>query len=167
MGRTMRPGKSRESGFTLIAVMAALLLLGLASQGVMQVVSQQALREREARLIRVGQAYQRAIGSYYESSPGRVKRWPPSLNDLLDDRRFVGIRRHLRELYEDPIARSAVWGTVRALDGGIAGVYSLAEGRPIQSAAGAAWPVPVQQAQRYSDWLFVYQPPGDRVMESQ
>lgn len=159
----MRRGDGRQGGFTLVVVLVALFLLALASEAVMRVVSQQAQREREERLLQVGQAYQRAIGTYYESSPGSVKQWPRVLDDLVDDRRFVGIRRHLRELYADPVARSAAWGLIREPDGGISGVYSLAEGQPLLEAAGAHWADPVLQARRFADWRFAYRPVSGQV----
>jgi type II secretory pathway pseudopilin PulG len=147
-----------QRGFTLLAVMAAMLLLALGSQKVMWIVSQQAQREREAELLHIGAAFAQAIGTYYESSPGTVKRWPANLNDLVEDKRFVGIRRHVRQVYIDPITRAEDWGLVRASDGGIAGVYSLSNAAPIRSGALMAGGVSLSAASRYTDWQFVYQP---------
>jgi type II secretory pathway pseudopilin PulG len=141
----MRAGDGQR-GFTLIAVLAAMMLVALALQGVMAVVSQQAQREREAELQRVGTAIAQAIGSYYRSSPGSVKNWPQSLEDLTGDRRFVDARRYLREVYADPIARTANWGIVRAPDGGIAGVFSQSTDTSLRGDG------------RYSDWKFVFSP---------
>jgi type II secretory pathway pseudopilin PulG len=159
----MHPGKKRaqQHGFTLLAVLAAMFLLGLATQGVMTWVSHEVRREREARLLEVGQSYVQAIGSYYEASPGVVKQWPMSLDDLTDDKRFVGIRRHLRKLYPDPIRRSREWGLVTVGDGGgIAGVYSRSEEQPLRSVALDLGGLVLDPAQRYSDWKFVYRPPA-------
>lgn len=160
----MPTGKRRSSstqtrGFTLVAVLAAMFFLALGTQKVMVVVSQQAQRDREAELLHTGAAFARAIGDYYESSPGSVKRWPRSLNDLTDDARFVGIRRHIRQVYPDPIARSLDWGVVTASDGGIQGVYSRSEAAPIRSGGVELMGLSLSAARRYSDWQFVYQPP--------
>jgi type II secretory pathway pseudopilin PulG len=152
------PMASAERGFTLLAVMAAMFMLALGTQRVMSVVSQQAHREREAELLQIGAAFAQAIGAYYESSPGTVKRWPMSLKDLEDDKRFVGIRRHVRQVYMDPITRSENWGLVRANDGGIAGVYSLSDAVPIRSGALTVGDVRLPAASRYADWQFVYEP---------
>jgi type II secretory pathway pseudopilin PulG len=155
------PTPIRQHGFTLVAVLAALFLLALASQKVMSVVSQQAQREREAELLRIGAAYQAAIGAYHDQSPGSVKRWPPTLEALLDDRRFVTLQRHLRRLYADPITRTNTWGLVPAPDGGIAGVYSLSEDRPIRTGGTElAW-LGLAEADRYSDWKFVHRPAAE------
>lgn len=147
-----------QRGFTLVAALAALFLLALATQKVMTVVSQQAQREREAELLRIGAAYVAAIGAYYERSPGSVKRWPPSLEALTDDRRFVTLQRHLRQPYADPITRGGDWGMVLAPDGGVVGVYSQSEEKPIRTAGEALQSLGLAEAQRYSDWKFVYQP---------
>jgi len=144
----------------MAAVLAAMLVLALATQSVMSYVSQQDLREREAGLLRIGQAYAQAIGAYYESSPGQLKRWPRTLEDLTDDKRFVGIRRHIREAYPDPMTRSANWGLVMSGDGGIAGVHSLSTAQPIRSAALELDTLELPAASRYADWQFVYTPPA-------
>jgi len=151
-----------QNGFTLLAVIAALLLLALASNGVLTYVSQQALREREAELLRVGELYAQAIGTYYEASPGGVKRWPRTLEDLVEDQRFVGIKRHLRQIYADPMTRSINWGLVIASDGGLTGVYSRSEAQPIRSAAIELGALTLSPARRYADWQFVYQPASTR-----
>lgn len=147
-----------QRGFTLLAVMAAMFILALATQKVMYVVSQQAQREREAELLQIGAAFAQAIGTYYESSPGTVKRWPMSLKELEDDNRFVSTRRHVRQVYIDPITRAEGWGLVRTSDGGITGVYSLSDAAPIRSGALIAGRVSLPAASRYADWQFVYQP---------
>lgn len=157
--RSGRPGRPRQDGFTLLALLAGMVVLALATQAVMFNLSQQAQREREEELLRIGRAYVTAIRDYYEQSPGVVKRWPPTLADLQDDRRFVGMRRHMREAYADPVARSTDWGLVRGEDGGIQGVYSLSERATIRTTAIDLGVVTVGPAERYADWRFVYQPP--------
>lgn len=147
-----------EQGFTLVAVLAAMFLLALATQQVMGVVSQQAQREREAELLRIGAEIVRAIGIYHERSPGSIKHWPPSLEALTDDRRFVSLQRPLRRVYADPITRSHDWGLVPAPGGGIAGVYSKSEMTPIRMAGAELTELGLGAAQRYSDWRFVYNP---------
>lgn len=149
---------ARQQGFTYIAVLVAMLMLSLATQGVMTYVSQQAQREREAELLRIGQTFVQAIGAYYEASPGRVKRWPVALEDLLEDRRLVTVRRYLRDIHPDPITRSKDWGIIVAADGGIAGVYSRSDAAPIRTAAIDLGELTLNPARRYYDWKFVYQP---------
>ena len=148
-----------QRGFTMVAVLAAMFLLALGTQAVMTVVSQQAQRDREAELLQIGAAFAQAIGAYYESSPGSVKRWPQSLEDLADDKRFVGIHRHIRQVYLDPITRSTNWGLLRTSDGAIYGVYSLSDAAPIRSGGVEIGNLNLAPASRYADWQFVYQTP--------
>lgn len=163
----MRAGKpfrqshsfARQGGFTFAAVLAATALLALATNVVVFYVSQQAQREREADLLDIGQAYMSAIGSYYELSPGNLKRWPKSFEELLEDKRFVTIKRHLRKAYPDPVARSSNWGIVQSEDGGIAGVYSMAEASPLRTGPVELEGTTLPAAQNYADWKFVYKPP--------
>lgn len=154
----MRPGSAplRQRGFALVAVLAAVLLLGLGCERVMTVVSLEARRMREAELLRVGDAYAEAIRSYHRQGPGATRRWPPTVAELLDDRRFVQVKRHLREPYADPLT-GGEWGIVPAPDGGIAGVYSRSTERPVRAAAQQLVATQLPVARRYADWLFVPQ----------
>lgn len=151
-------GLHAQRGFTYIAVLVAMLMLSLATQGVMTYVSQQAQREREAALLRIGQIYVQAIGAYYEATPGSVKRWPRSLEDLLEDRRLVSIKRHIREVYPDPITRLPDWEPIVGLGGGISGVRSRSGATPIRSGVLELDGLTLGPAGRYADWQFVYQP---------
>ena len=159
----MRPGnlkpRCKTQGFVFIAVLASMFILALSTQAVMGYVSEQARRERESELIAVGEAYARAIGSYYLSSPGTIKAYPISVEDLLEDRRFVGIKRHLRQFYADPITRTTNWGWIRAKDGGLAGVYSTSTQNPLQTARIETTEISLGPANRYSDWQFVFKAP--------
>lgn len=147
-----------EQGFTLLAVLAAMFLLALTTQQVMVVLSQQAQREREAELLDIGGEFVRAIGSYYERSPGATKDWPPTLEALTNDRRFVTLQRHLRRVYPDPITRSYDWGIVPAPGGGVAGVYSKSDAQPIRAVGAELNDLGLVPAQRYRDWKFLYTP---------
>jgi type II secretory pathway pseudopilin PulG len=145
-----------QYGFTYLILLLAMTLLALATQGVMTYASQQAQRVQEADLIHIGETYQRAIAAYYESSPGKTKQWPRQLQDLLEDRRHVSTKRHLRSLYSDPVTR-AEWGLLYAADGGISGVHSKSD-KPTISTRGIPTKASPRSSQRYSDWHFVYQP---------
>jgi type II secretory pathway pseudopilin PulG len=157
-GRSKYIAARHQEGFTFVAVLAAMLLIGLGTQKVMFTVSQQSQRDREAELIKVGTEMAQAIGAYYESSPGTVKRWPVNLQDLTDDKRFVAIRRHLRRVYLDPMTRGEPWGLVRNQDGGIRGVYSQSDASPIRSVITDIPGMNLSAAKQYADWKFIYTP---------
>ncbi len=128
MDRTMPRGK-KVHGFTFIAVLAAMLLLALATQGVMVVVSTQAQRMRTEESARIVALYAQAIQSYYEATPGVRKQYPERLEELLLDKRQVSVQRHLRRLYANPLqprasAQGDGWTLQRDAQGRIHAVIS-------------------------------------------
>jgi type II secretory pathway pseudopilin PulG len=143
-----------DRGFIYVWVLAlvAVLAVGLAAIGTLW--SQEAKRERESELLRIGALYAGAIERYHRMSPGSVKHYPPSLDALLVDPRFVGTVRHLRMLYADPITSDARWGEVRAADGGIRGVYSRSTEAPLRTVSMDLGVTVLPPASRYAEWQF-------------
>jgi type II secretory pathway pseudopilin PulG len=155
---TLRSRAQTQSGFAYIAVLAMLLLVALGTQSVVTYASQQAQREREEALLHIGAAYTRAIGAYYTASPGSIKRWPKSLEELLEDKRLVYVQRHLRELYPDPITKQFDWELVLAADGGIQGIRSRSTATPLRTGSVELNDIALPPAKSYSDWSFVFSP---------
>jgi type II secretory pathway pseudopilin PulG len=115
-----------QRGFTFLGVLLAIALLGTGMMAASEVWVTTARRQRMEQLEWVGQQYVQAIGSYYENSPGLTKAYPKTLQDLLEDRRFAFVRRHLRQVYVNPFSGAADWELVMAPGGGIRGVrYTL------------------------------------------
>lgn len=155
--RTSPAGKTRTSqgGFTYAAVLAAVVIVGIAAEIAHLSTTRIVQAERETELLFRGQAYQRAIASYHRANGV----YPRALEDLLDDRRSPA-RRHIRALYPDPMAREAGagWRLVRSADGGIGGVASGSGDRPLKA---AHFPVGLEGfagAAAYSEWVFEYVP---------
>jgi type II secretory pathway pseudopilin PulG len=150
----MRAGKDRaQGGFTYIGVRFLITLLGLGLAGTGEAWSVASRRAREKELLWVGNQYARAIRSYYMQSPG-VRQFPSQLEDLLEDRRFPEPRRHLRQLYADPISHER-FDVVLAEDGRIGGVRSHSDGTPMKQ---DNFPVKFRDfkgSTHYSDWLFI------------
>jgi type II secretory pathway pseudopilin PulG len=146
-----------QRGFTYLTVLfiVAILLGGLAMVGEMWETA--AKREKETQLLFVGNQYRRAIARFYEGTPGGVKRYPRTLEELLKDPRQPGTQRFLRRLYPDPFG-AAEWGIVKAPDGGVAGVNSLSEEKPLKIAHFKLRDAGFDGMQRYADWKFVYSP---------
>ncbi|HEX8990018.1 MAG TPA: type II secretion system protein, partial [Rhodocyclaceae bacterium] len=146
---------AKQGGFTYLGLLFAVALAGvaLAATGVVWSVERQ--REREAELLFVGEQFRDAIASYYERSPGLVKRYPAKLEDLLKDDRFPNVQRHLRQIYADPVRGKREWGIVPAPEGGIMGVFSLATAKPIKQAGFAPQLAGLENKRRYADWQFV------------
>jgi type II secretory pathway pseudopilin PulG len=145
-------------GFTYVWVLAMLAAMSIGLATVGPLWAEEAQRQREDELLRVGRLYADAIANYRRISPGSGKRYPARLEELLLDTRFVGTVRHLRTLYPDPASRGQAWGLVRAADGGIQGVYSVSAAVPLRRTTVELGAIRLAPAQRYSDWLFVAPP---------
>ena len=92
-----------SGGFTYIALLAAIVIIGITLGSATKYWSHIALREKEKELLWRGNQYRNAIESYYRSNrPGRQPMYPPRIDALLKDSRWVN-RRHLRKKYVDPM----------------------------------------------------------------
>ncbi|MBB2487004.1 type II secretion system protein [Mitsuaria sp. WAJ17] len=123
-----------QRGFTYLGVLLAVALIGLGLSLASEVWSTTARRQRQVQLEWVGQQYVQAIGSYYESTPGRVKAFPKSIEDLLDDKRVPFARRHLRQPYPNPLSGRLEWELIRTPDGGFRCVGPLRSNDELHSA---------------------------------
>jgi type II secretory pathway pseudopilin PulG len=139
-------------------VLFALTIFGLGLAALGESWSAASHRDREAELIDVGAAFVRAIGTFYSQSPGAVKTYPQSLEDLVEDHRFVGTARHLRRVYRDPVSGRVEWGLVKDANGGIRGVYSLSDKQTLRSRPLQVPDAALISGGRYADWKFVYEP---------
>jgi type II secretory pathway pseudopilin PulG len=146
---------SRQDGFTLIGLLFLVAGLGVAMAALGTVWHTHAQREKEAELLFIGGEYARAIASYQRMTPGAEKKYPPNLEALLADARFPNTVRHLRRLYRDPITGAGEWGTARDEAGGITGVYSLSERKPMKKAGFGPGREAFADAETYQDWVFV------------
>jgi type II secretory pathway pseudopilin PulG len=148
----------RCAGFTYMALLFIVAAMGivLASTGMVWSTSHQRLKEKE--LLFIGDQFRTAIGTFYERSPGSVKRYPPSLKALLEDDRHLATLRHLRQIYIDPMTLEREWGLVRAPDGGVMGVHSRSEGVPIKVSGFSERNSSFEGAKSYAGWQFIYVP---------
>ncbi|TFW34412.1 type II secretion system protein [Massilia horti] len=150
--------RPNNAGFTYLALLFFVAIAGVFAASVGMIWSTESQRGKEQLLIYVGGQYRKAIESYYEKTPGTVKQYPKDLNDLLYDKRQAGTVRHLRRSYIDPITDSADWGIVHAPDGGIMGVYSKSQKRPLKT-NHLPVPIPISTpAETYSQWRFAFSP---------
>jgi type II secretory pathway pseudopilin PulG len=149
--------KRSQRGFTYLTALffVALLATGLALAG--EVWETSTRRDKEAELLFIGNQYRNAIRLYYESTPGGVKRYPRTLGELVSDPRSPALRRHIRKLYPDPLGGKE-WGLVKAPDGGISGVFSMAKAAPLKTAGFKPRDAGFESAKTYADWKFLYSP---------
>jgi len=145
----------RQRGFTYLTVLFLVAFMGLGLAVAGEVWQTGLAREKEAQLLYAGNQYRRAIERYYLSG---LNQYPRALEDLLRDPRKPNIERYLRKLYADPLTAKGEWGIVKSADGGIMGVYSQSEDKPIKVAGFPVVNQSFEGAAKYSDWKFTYAP---------
>lgn len=147
-----------EQGYSYIALLLMVAVMGamLASAGVSWSHSRQ--REKEVELLFIGEQFRNALRSYYNEPIAGAHIYPRRLEDLLHDPRLAVSRRHLRAIYIDPMTGHNQWGLVTLPDGSIIGVHSLSETKPINRMNFTTTNKSFENQARYSDWKFVYKP---------
>lgn len=150
-----------EAGFTYLAVLAAVVVTGIALSGASQYWRILAQREREAELLFRGDRIRRAVEAYVRATPaGREDAYPKRLEDLLVDPRFPDIRKYLRKIYPDPMTPDGEWTLIPGPGGGLKGVASASEKKPFKT---GNFPPPYEgfeQAEKYADWKFTFDRPA-------
>ena len=154
----------RDRGFTYLALLAAIVIIGITLGSATKYWSHIALREKEKELIFRGNQYRLAIESYYGSNkPGLQPTYPQSIVNLLNDSRALNSGRHLRKKYLDPITGEdfvVIKGqkinnkTVT----GIIGVKSKSDDEPLKKANFSEENKAFEGKSKYSEWEFKYIP---------
>jgi type II secretory pathway pseudopilin PulG len=149
-----KPRRVAARGFTLLALLVVMFVIALGLSVAAPTWAEQNRRVRERELLRVGLLYAHALADFRESSPGGLKTLPKSLDEMLLDKRFFGVRRHLRQLYPDPLEPARPWGIVRDLDGDIVAVYSQSSDAPMVRGSLDLGDIVLPPARHYFDWKF-------------
>ncbi len=147
-----------QAGFTYFWLLFVVAVMGIALSIAVEVDSLNAQREKEKVLLATGRQFRTAIGRYTDAAAvaGRYE-YPASLEDMLQDKRVPGIRRHLRKIFVDPMTGSNEWGLVR-LNGRIVGVHSLSQNVPLKQGLFEPDEARFEGKQKYSEWIFTYPP---------
>lgn len=151
-----RPVTARRSaqGFTFVWALAAVAILSIGLAQVGPLWADEVKRDREAELIRIGTLYAQALDNYRKRSPGTLKRYPETLDALLEDARFLGTKRWMRKLYTDPMRPGQPWGVIRDDDGRISGVFSTSTDTPLRQETLDLTVTVLAPARQYRDWRF-------------
>jgi type II secretory pathway pseudopilin PulG len=160
----------RQQGFTYLIALFMVAILSIVTLRALENSLTKDRRDKEVELLYVGQAYQQAIMSYYNNSPGSANNtYPPSLAALtLPDTRTTTLRQPLRRLYFDPITASQDWGTIPDSNGNIMGVYSKSTQKPIKVNGFPAALCSFNGATSYQSWQFAFPPNAcQQVQQSQ
>jgi type II secretory pathway pseudopilin PulG len=142
-------------GFSYIGLLLLIAIMGAGLAGAAVYYHQQVMREKETELLFVGDQMRKAISHFHDGSPDGEKRFPRNLEELLDDKRFAVPRRHLRQIYRDPMTNSTDWGLVKNERDEIVGVHSLSGRAPIKVSNFRDSDAEFEGAASYADWKFV------------
>ena len=154
-------------GFTYIALLAAIVIIGISLGAAGKYWSNVISREKEAELLFRGDQYRRAIEKYYSAIPGRLE-YPQSIDDLVKDDRTAG-KRHLRQKYKDPITgEDFVEFRDKTKANRITGVYSSSDKEPLKQGNFPDQYKDFEGKKKYSEWKFMFTPQqGQTVLPGQ
>jgi type II secretory pathway pseudopilin PulG len=148
-------GARREQGFIYIALLIGLSIIGIGLGATSEVWTQSRQREKEAELLFVGNQFRQAISRYYLQSPAAARRFPMTLDELVNDARTPDKpAHHLRKLYADPMTGDTTWGEVRLDSGQLVGVYSQSTATPFKVFGFALRDKDFVDKEHYADWIF-------------
>jgi len=144
---------STQNGFTFIGLLIIISISGIVLSAVGIVWHQDAQRNKEQELLFAGDAYRQAITSYFENSPSGVKQYPQKLEDLILDKRFPKIKRHIRTLYPNPFSKDHHWELILE-QGKIKAVTTPSKLEPIKKSGFPKQYEQFSNAKTYQDWVF-------------
>jgi type II secretory pathway pseudopilin PulG len=156
--RIRNPQSAIRNGFTYIALLAAIVIIGITLGSAAKSWQNFAQREKEEELLFRGNQYRLAIERYYHALPGR-QQFPNSIDVLLKDERTPVGKRHLRQRYLDPITGED-FELIRDMFHGntIKGVYSKSEKAPIKQSGFPEELKDFEGKTMYSAWKFIKEP---------
>ena len=146
---------STQQGFTYLATMVTIAIMGIALSVTGYQWKTMAKREKEKELLFRGNEIRSAIAQYVNIDP--LKRYPHSLDDLVKDPRSSKSVRYLRKLYKDPITNDD-WALVVDPVKGLLGVHSKSKDEPLKTANFRAQDHCFEGKTHYREWIFVVQP---------
>jgi type II secretory pathway pseudopilin PulG len=179
-----------SAGFTYLAALVLVIVLGIMLGAAAQSWTMVMKREREAELLFRGRQIVEAIARWYKPQatagvPPRVARPLTDLKDLLTDSKSLSKVRYLRRdpatTYNDPITGKE-WAVIRDASQRIIGVASTSEDTPLKQGGFLEANYPLDATRdsylitmfknfegktKYKDWQFVYQAAGPQPVSNQ
>ncbi len=158
-----------SSGFTYIALLAAIVIIGISLGAAGKYWSNVIQREKEQELLFRGEQYWKAIALYYRSAiTGTQGAYPPGIEELLKDNRTAAGKRHLRQKYKDPLTGEDFIVIRQKGTRRIVGVRSASDKEPLKQ---GNFPISedverntlyqkFEGKKKYSEWRFIYIAPG-------
>ena len=155
-GKTRDPkSKIRNaSGFTYVALLAAIVILGISMGAAGKYWSYVMQREREEELLFRGGQYRAAIGRYVIATNS----YPQTIESLLNETNKL--KRNLRQQYKDPITGDD-FEVFRDMTKGnrITGVYSKSDKEPLKKTGFPEQYQDFENKTAYNEWKFIYTVP--------
>ena len=146
---------ARSAGFTYVALLVAIVIMGISMGAAGKYWSFVMQREREEELLFRGEQYRLAIERYYfAKAPNTL---PATIEQLLNDNRFPQAKRHLRQPYRDPVTGKD-FEIVHDLSKGnrLTGVFSGSDKEPIRKAGFPEQYESFENKKSYIEWKFVF-----------
>lgn len=150
-----------QGGFAYMWTLLLIAFMGVATLIASHAYEISVRRDQERELLFIGHEFRSALQRYHESGQPD---YPPTLEDLLQDKRVPNVRRFLRRIYADPVTGKPDWVLLR-LNGKIVGMHSVSDKTPIKQGNFDPDDSALQGKGKYSDWVFIY--PRDLVLPSE
>jgi len=149
--------RNPQSGFTYIALLAAIVIIGISLGAAGKYWQNVMMREKEEELLFRGEQYRLAIERYYQAKT--PLQYPSSIDNLLKDDRFPQAKRHLRQQYKDPITGED-FEIIKDMTKGnrITGVYSKSDKEPIRTTGFDDRYKEFGGKKSYNEWKFIFTP---------
>lgn len=157
MASLMRNGRP-QSGFTYVGLLIVVAMIAAGSAAVLGAGVNLQMRDNEAELLAIGREFRRALQDYADATPVGQPTAPKELAELLRDPRYLGVRRHLRRIYPDPLTGKTEWGIERAPDGRISGIHSLSPTPTLRHTGFPTGMEAFEQAEHHNEWVFALAP---------
>jgi len=148
------PSRPGSGGFTYMALLAALVIIGITLGTVARYWSSVAAREKEEELLFRGDQYRSAIEKYFYGIPGRYE-YPPSVDELVKDSRSAAGKRYLRQKFKDPVTGKD-FVEIKNQNMRVIGVVSASEKEPIKQANFDPLYADFEGKKKYNDWKFQF-----------
>ncbi len=158
----MESVRSSSGGFTYIAALMVIMIMGIMLGITGQTWKTKMQRERETELLFRGLEYQRAIRRWHQydliegkplKTTSKSRRPLNELEDLLKDPGSLGKDRYLRRLYIDPFTGKE-FEVVRNAQQGIIGVHVAGEEEPFKQGNFDEELILLEQKKKYKEWVF-------------
>lgn len=150
-----------NKGFTYIAVMMLVVVMGIALSMAGRYWSTVAKRDREEELLFRGDQIRKGIEAYYKwtaQKHGGTGIYPESLEELLKSKFSAAPKRFLRRIYKDPVTGKADWVIITDPSKRVIGVRSASDEEPLKTSNFPLVYRNFEGKTKYSDWVFAHGP---------